>query len=179
MRASAVWPPPSVPFAAQAVVVPGSLPPSAENHTRWPGRDCAASGRLRLCTTAITGYPPVVGWSVSRSIGRPSGGTWIAPGTSPSERSSPARARARLGPSSRSPTRLDVWLTVNPPVSSRLIDSLVNQSLRGPTMTCNTTEWVVPVSGGDPGAGGRMVRPPPCAAKRACRHALVVPGRAR
>src|SRR5436305_7111031 len=74
--------------------------------TLAPGRACASPDRSAGCTTPITGYPPVVGWSARNTSGCPSAGTWIAPRTTPSGGSSPATARVRVGPASRAPTRL-------------------------------------------------------------------------
>src|SRR5207245_201276 len=55
-------------------------------------------------------------------------GTWIAPNTTPSGPSSPATARARVGPASRAPTRLlnDERVYVLPANDS------THQSSRGP-----------------------------------------------
>ncbi len=51
-------------------------------------------------TVAIFGYPPVAWWSAIITSGCPSGGTWTAPGGTPSEMIS-ARRWVTGGPSSR------------------------------------------------------------------------------
>src|SRR5205807_2087313 len=76
------------------------------NVSRSPGRACAATARSRGSTTAITGYPPVVGWSARNTTGCPPDGTCTAPVTSPSLGSSWVRYRVSTGPDRRSPIRL-------------------------------------------------------------------------
>ena len=96
---------------------------SARPGGRWARRPTSASS-----TTAITGYPPVVGWSASMTTGWPSGGTWMAPVTRPSLGSS-CRCGRRVsgGPLRRMPT-LDVEATVQSVRSAASRASSANQS---------------------------------------------------
>src|SRR4051794_35960704 len=79
---------------------------TSRKRSRWPGRACAAWQRSGSHTTAITGYPPVTGWSARNSTGCPFGGTCRAPQTVPSDGSSRVTERSSVAPDNRIPTRL-------------------------------------------------------------------------
>src|SRR6266511_517546 len=109
------------------------------NVTVVPGRAWASSGRSASSTTAITGYPPVVGWLARRTSGCPSGGTWTAPSTIPSLGSSPVDVCSSDLPVSRAPIRSDSGETAYVAVVNVVNADRVNRSWRGPSRTPRRT----------------------------------------
>lgn len=87
-------------------------------------------------STAITGYPPVTGWSRRKMTGCPLVGTSIAPDGVASLASSRVSVRSTgAAPESRRPTRFDCAVTVHVCVRNADRPAAVNQSSRGPNRT--------------------------------------------
>ena len=104
--------------------------------THAPGGNCPATSNDSGSSTAITGYPPVTGWSRRKMTGCPLVGTSIAPDGVASLASSRVSVRSTgAAPESRRPTRFDCAVTVHVCVRNADRPAAVNQSSRGPNRT--------------------------------------------
>lgn len=97
-------------FPEGGPLIRGQSHPAGRNSTGRPAGVWARRQRSRASTQPILGYPPTVGPSGRVTMGRPSGGTWMEPGRTGSDRSGDVGAGMGV-PSRRYPTRSDLGLT--------------------------------------------------------------------